>query len=187
MGINLKRSFLTIAIILLPAVLAGVIVWFGLSKIVVEQDKQIALLEDRVSDLSAQIKQKAAEKKAEEEEAAGSSAAKKQTTAPAAVVAPETTPESSGDSGSTPAPEPEGPAILYYFYDPGCGACMIETPIVQQVEAEGVPVSYMDVDAHPAYISQYGIKFVPTFIVNNHKQVAVFTKEELINFYNTYK
>lgn len=199
MRVSAKKILLLIFVAFLTSIFIGTIVWSAENTVIEQQKKEISLLESQVSDLSNQITQKLAEKKAQEEaealaaeqeEQASNNIPTKRTTGsstptPVAENTPTTDPATEPES--TPEPEePESP-ILYYFFDPDCGACMIQTPVVQQVEAEGVPVAYMDVDAHPSYISQYGLEFVPTFIVNDHKEVAIFTKEELMDFWNTYK
>lgn len=176
MNINWRRLFIAIGIILVTAAMAGYSTYLGVTNTIGEQNRHIDSLENQVDKLSNQITKKIEEQKAKEAaaKAAAEAAAKKS--------------QPSESTGSQPAPEePEATSQIFYFYDPDCGTCKAQHPIVVELQGEGIPFVFMDVAANPNYISEYGISAVPTFILNEAKQAAFFTKPELLNFWNTYK
>jgi len=123
---------------------------------------------------------------AEAEEVAEKADTKKATTIPDAVS------EIATDEESSAEPEEETEVKILYFWDPDCGACMIATPIMREIEGEGIIlISWFNVDETPGYIGQYRIVQTPTYIVNGHKshypEEYPFTKEEIYNYWNTYK
>ena len=93
----------------------------------------------------------------------------------------ESTPESVNE------PEPVAGAQMYYFFDPECPTCKAQEPIVLELIAEGIPIVLMNIIDNPRYIGEYNITYVPTFILNGISVSAYYTKEELLDFYNTNK
>jgi len=177
MKFDWKRLFFILIIVVITAAAAGYSSWWGLTLAINKQKEQISSLENQVDILAEQLTKKIEEQKAKE--AAEQAAAEAEANKPA-----------SKPKSYTPTPEPEEPIAvsrILFFYDPDCGACQIQMPIVLELQSEGVPFAFMNVDENPGYISQYGISKVPTFILNGARVVAVLTKAELLNFWNTYK
>ena len=52
-----------------------------------------------------------------------------------------------------------------------CGPCKNFKPIMEQVSRE-LPVQFIDVDASPDLVAEYGVRNVPTVIVVNNGQVT---------------
>jgi thioredoxin-like negative regulator of GroEL len=52
-----------------------------------------------------------------------------------------------------------------------CQPCKNFKPILEQVSRE-IPVEFIDVDANPQLIAEYGIRNVPTIVVVNNGQVS---------------
>jgi thioredoxin-like negative regulator of GroEL len=52
-----------------------------------------------------------------------------------------------------------------------CGPCRNFKPILEQVSRE-IPVEFIDIDANPQLVAEYGIRSVPTIVVLNNGQVA---------------
>jgi thioredoxin 1 len=46
-----------------------------------------------------------------------------------------------------------------------CVACQRAKPVLAQIQAAGVDVEIIDIDAHPDLAKKYGVTEVPTFIV----------------------
>lgn len=177
MKINWKRLIILVAIVLVTAVAAGYSTWQGLTLAINEQKEQINSLKGQVDILAVELTKKIEQEKARQ--------AAEQAAQEVEVSAPVSKPKS-----YKPTPTPEEPIAvsrILYFYDPACGTCQVQTPIVLELQSEGVPFVFMNVAENPGYISQYGISKVPTFILNEAKQAAFFTKSELLNFWNTFK
>ena len=172
MNINWKRLFATLGIVVVTATVLGSLTWIGLLKIVQEKEGEIQLLATRSSELSQVYLQKFQEKKAAEETKTATGTTQKA----------RNTSTSATDSQEEASPQSQ----IYFFYNPSCGACIAQMPIVQELQSEGIPFIFCDVIAHPDYISQYGITSVPTFILNGHRQ-GFSSKEQLQNFWNIYK
>jgi thioredoxin-like negative regulator of GroEL len=60
---------------------------------------------------------------------------------------------------------------ILYFSAAWCGPCKNFKPIMEQVSRE-LPVQFVDVDASPDLVAEYGIRSVPTIVVVNNGQVA---------------
>jgi thioredoxin-like negative regulator of GroEL len=60
--------------------------------------------------------------------------------------------------------------ILYFSAD-WCQPCKNFKPIMEQVSRE-LPVQFVDIDASPQLVAEYGIKSVPTVIIINNGQVS---------------
>lgn len=183
MHVSWKRLLITLGIIIVSSSLLGFLTWFEMDKIIQEKDAQINLLTDTSNNLSQLYLKKLAEKKAEEEAKASTK------TTPKATQEAEETSSSSESSNETETQEeePAPQSQIYFFYSPSCGACLMQKPIVLELQSEGIPFIFFDVVANPSYISQYGITAVPTFILNGHRITAVLSKEELLDFWNNYK
>ena len=62
---------------------------------------------------------------------------------------------------------------LVVFYATWCGPCQRAKPIVAQIEAAGVEVVRIDIDADSDMAEKYGVSSVPTFILyRNDQQIA---------------
>lgn len=60
---------------------------------------------------------------------------------------------------------------ILYFSASWCGPCKNFRPIMEQVSRE-LPVQFVDVDASPQLVAEYGIKSVPTVLIINNGQVS---------------
>jgi thioredoxin-like negative regulator of GroEL len=60
---------------------------------------------------------------------------------------------------------------ILYFSATWCQPCKNFKPIMEQVSCE-LPVQFVDVDASPQLVAEYGIKSVPTVIIINNGQVT---------------
>lgn len=192
MKIDWKKIVVTISIIFVTAIVVGGSTWLSFADAVNKNNEHINSLEDQISDLSGQVIKKKEEKKAKEKAEAEARAKAEAEAAAAAKTAEEAAKKSVAKTTTTPKtttqqPTPAPSSQIYYFYSPYCGTCTAQTPIVNELAAEGIPFVFMNVVANPSYISQYGISTVPTFILNGVKQSAFFTKSQLLNFWNTYK
>jgi thioredoxin-like negative regulator of GroEL len=69
-----------------------------------------------------------------------------------------------------------------------CQPCKNFKPILEQVSRE-IPVEFIDVDANPQLVAEYGIRNVPTVIVVNNgrvasKQAGVLTESQIKSLWN---
>jgi len=69
-----------------------------------------------------------------------------------------------------------------------CQPCKNFKPILEHVSRE-LPVQFVDVDANPDLVAEYGIKSVPTVIVVNNgrvesKQAGVLTEAQIKSLWN---
>ena len=60
---------------------------------------------------------------------------------------------------------------ILYFSATWCQPCKNFKPIMEQVSRE-LPVQFVDVDANPQLVAEYGIKSVPTVLIINNGQVS---------------
>jgi thioredoxin-like negative regulator of GroEL len=60
---------------------------------------------------------------------------------------------------------------ILYFSAAWCQPCKNFKPIMEQVSRE-LPVQFVDVDANPQLVAEYGIKSVPTVLIINNGQVS---------------
>ena len=60
---------------------------------------------------------------------------------------------------------------ILYFSATWCQPCKNFKPIMEQVSRE-LPVQFVDVDANPQLVAEYGVRSVPTVIIINNGQVA---------------
>ena len=60
---------------------------------------------------------------------------------------------------------------ILYFSSTWCQPCKNFKPIMEQVSRE-LPVQFVDIDASPQLVAEYGIRSVPTIVVLNNGQVA---------------
>ena len=187
MKFDYKKIIGSIIVILITTFVVGGTLWFGVVNAVDEKSDHIESLESQVEILTDIYQKKVEEKKVKDAEQAAIAA---QDALSAKKATKKSTPESSTPEpvASEPTSEPEAEIVqIYYFYSPECSACTIQTPIVLELQSEGIPFAILDVLANPGYIGQYGISSVPTFILNGHKEDVIFTKQELLDFWNTYK
>ncbi len=56
-------------------------------------------------------------------------------------------------------------AVLLNFSSAHCGPCRAMSPVLSQLERQGVPVRHVDVTAEPNLARRYGIRQTPTFVV----------------------
>lgn len=66
-------------------------------------------------------------------------------------------------------PTPVAMAVTQYFYSDFCHWCQEEKNVIQQLEGEGYPFSWMSVDEHPNYWQDYNLSGTPTFILGNQR------------------
>lgn len=77
---------------------------------------------------------------------------------------------------------------ILYFNATWCQPCKNFKPIMERVSRE-LPVEFIDIDANPQLVAEYGIKSVPTVIVTNNgqtaaKQAGVLTEVQVKNLWN---
>ena len=77
---------------------------------------------------------------------------------------------------------------ILYFSASWCQPCKNFKPIMEQVSRE-LPVQFVDVDANPDLVAEYGIRNVPTVIVVNNgrvasKQAGVLTESQIKGLWN---
>ena len=69
-----------------------------------------------------------------------------------------------------------------------CGPCKNFKPVMEQVSHE-IPVEFIDVDANPQLVAEYGVRNIPTLVVVNNgqvssKQAGVLTESQVKNLWN---
>jgi thioredoxin 1 len=77
---------------------------------------------------------------------------------------------------------------ILFFSASWCGPCKSFKPIMEQVSRE-LPVQFIDVDASPQLVAEYGVRSVPTVIIINNGQVSsrqagVLTESQIKNLWN---
>lgn len=59
---------------------------------------------------------------------------------------------------------------IKYFSAVWCGPCKMFKPIMQELSNEGYNIQFVDVDDNKQLASQYGIRSVPTCVVEQNGQ-----------------
>jgi thioredoxin-like negative regulator of GroEL len=77
---------------------------------------------------------------------------------------------------------------ILYFSAAWCGPCKNFKPIMESLSNE-MTVQFIDVDANPQLVAEYGIRNVPTIVVVNNgqavgKQAGVLTESQVRNLWN---
>jgi thioredoxin 1 len=77
---------------------------------------------------------------------------------------------------------------ILYFSAGWCQPCKNFKPIMEQVSRE-LPVQFVDVDASPQLVAEYGVRSVPTIVILNNgqvssKQAGVLTESQIKNLWN---
>jgi thioredoxin 1 len=77
---------------------------------------------------------------------------------------------------------------ILYFSAGWCQPCKNFKPIMEQVSRE-LPVQFVDIDASPQLVAEYGIRSVPTIVILNNGQVSsrqagVLTESQIKNLWN---
>jgi thioredoxin-like negative regulator of GroEL len=77
---------------------------------------------------------------------------------------------------------------ILYFSASWCQPCKNFKPIMEQVSRE-LPVQFVDVDASPQLVAEYGVRSVPTIVLVNNGQVAskqagVLTESQIKSLWN---
>jgi thioredoxin 1 len=65
--------------------------------------------------------------------------------------------------------------ILYDFFATWCGPCRIQTPILEELGkrmGDAVEIKKVDVDQHMDLAEKYGIRVVPTLIIEKEGKVV---------------
>ena len=55
-----------------------------------------------------------------------------------------------------------------YFSATWCGPCKVFKPLMTEIASEGNPVQFIDVDEEQNLASQYGIRSVPTVVIEEN-------------------
>ena len=77
---------------------------------------------------------------------------------------------------------------ILYFSAAWCGPCKNFKPIMEQVSRE-IPVEFIDVDANPQLVAEYGVRNIPTLVIVNNgqvssKQAGVLTESQVRNLWS---
>ena len=77
---------------------------------------------------------------------------------------------------------------ILYFSAAWCQPCKNFKPVMEQVSRE-LPVQFVDVDASPQLVAEYGVRSVPTIVLVNNGQVAskqagVLTESQIKSLWN---
>jgi thioredoxin 1 len=59
---------------------------------------------------------------------------------------------------------------IKYFSAVWCGPCKMFKPVMQELSNEGFNIQFIDVDENQQLASQYGIRSVPTCVVEENGQ-----------------
>jgi len=62
---------------------------------------------------------------------------------------------------------------ILYFSAAWCGPCKQLAPIVNNLVAEGFPITKIDVDSNPDLSTQYSIRSIPTMVVLDENGIEV--------------
>ena len=65
--------------------------------------------------------------------------------------------------------------VLYDFFATWCGPCRIQTPILEELGermGDAVEIKKVDVDQHMDLAERYGIRVVPTLIIEKDGKVV---------------
>ena len=62
---------------------------------------------------------------------------------------------------------------ILYFSATWCGPCKQLAPIVNNLVAEGFPITKIDVDSNPDLSTQYSIRSIPTMVVLDENGIEV--------------
>ncbi len=79
-------------------------------------------------------------------------------------------------------------ASVMYFYQPNCGWCIKESPILEELASEGYRVKPMNAAADPTMWTIYKVSGTPTFVAANGDRLEGYqTKEALKAFLDAHK
>ncbi len=65
--------------------------------------------------------------------------------------------------------------VLYDFFATWCGPCRMQTPIIEELAkklGDSVEIQKVDVDEHMDLAEKYGIRVVPTLIIEKDGKVV---------------
>lgn len=65
--------------------------------------------------------------------------------------------------------------VLYDFFATWCGPCKMQTPIIDELAAkmgDAVEIRKIDVDQHMDLAEKYGIRVVPTLIIEKDGKIV---------------
>ena len=77
---------------------------------------------------------------------------------------------------------------IIYFYGTFCNPCKSFRPTIESISRE-IPVRFVDVDAEPQLVAEYGIRNVPTIVIVQNGQTVnkasgVLTESQVRNLFN---
>ena len=77
---------------------------------------------------------------------------------------------------------------IIYFYGTFCNPCKSFRPTIESISRE-LPVRFVDVDAEPQLVAEYGIRNVPTIVIVQdgqaiNKASGVLTESQVRNLFN---
>ena len=77
---------------------------------------------------------------------------------------------------------------IIYFYGTFCNPCKSFRPTIESISRE-IPVRFVDVDAEPQLVAEYGIRNVPTIVIVQdgqaiNKASGVLTESQVRNLFN---
>jgi thioredoxin-like negative regulator of GroEL len=77
---------------------------------------------------------------------------------------------------------------IIYFYGTFCNPCKSFRPTIESISRE-IPVRFVDVDAEPQLVAEYGIRNVPTIVIVQNGQAinkasGVLTESQVRNLFN---
>ena len=76
-----------------------------------------------------------------------------------------------------------------YFTAPWCGPCRQLGPIMSEIQSEGIPVQKIDVDSNPEICQEFGVRNVPTVVLQKNntevgRKVGLNPKQAYTDMYN---
>ena len=78
---------------------------------------------------------------------------------------------------------------IYYFTAAWCQPCKQLSPIMEELQSEGLSVQKIDVDTNPEAVKSFGVKNIPTVIltldgIDSGRKLGLNPKSMYIELYN---
>ena len=78
---------------------------------------------------------------------------------------------------------------IIYFSAPWCGPCKLMSPMMDQLQKQGLPIQKVNIDYDAVTVTKYNIKSVPTCILVNRageelsRKVGSMSTDQVKTFY----